>query len=75
MSPPDDARMVLAAVCVLQGVPPDRKLDTNTGKTTFDYWRPAVGMMTKGDFLKSLVEYDRDNIDPKRIEGLKKYIS
>ena len=55
MSPPDDARMVLAAVCVLQGVPPDRKLDTNTGKTTFDYWRPAVGMMTKAEFLKSLV--------------------
>ena len=67
--------MVLAAVCVLQGVPPDRKLDMNTGKATYDFWRPAVQMMTKGDFLKSLMEYDRDKIDPKRIEGLKKYLN
>lgn len=32
-------------------------------------------MMTKGDFLKSLIQFDKDNIDPKRIEGLKKYLN
>lgn len=67
--------MVLAAVCVLQGKDPDRKLDMNTGKATYDFWRPSVLMMTKGDFLKSLIQFDRENIDPKRIEGLKKYLN
>ena len=75
LSPPDDSKMVLAAVCVLQGVAPDRKLDMNTGKATYDFWRPSVQMMTKGDFLKSLIQFDKDNIDPKRIEGLKKYLN
>jgi len=44
-SPPEDARMVLSAVCVLLGHKPERKVDPNTQKPFYDYWPVAVKMM------------------------------
>ena len=43
--PPEDAKMVLSAVCVLMGIKPDAKMDPNTQKRVYDYWPVAVKMM------------------------------
>lgn len=66
--------MVLEAVCVLQNKKPKRTLDTNTQKVTYDYWDTSKKMMNEGGFLKSLLEYKKEEIQPTTIEQLKKYI-
>ena len=43
--PPEDAKMVLSAVCVLMGLKPEGKMDPNTQKKIFDYWPVSVKMM------------------------------
>jgi dynein heavy chain, axonemal len=61
--------MVMSAVLVLLGEKPDKIKDPAGGmKKVDDYWGPAKKMLndSKG-FLARLVNYDRDNIDPKLI--------
>ena len=72
--PPEDAKMVLSAVCVLMGHKPESKMDPNTQKKIYDYWPVAVRMMNKDDFLKDLQGYDKENIDPERIKKLQEYL-
>lgn len=50
--PPEDAKMVLSAVCVLMGIKPDGKMDPNTQKKVYDFWPVAVKMMNSDNFLK-----------------------
>lgn len=45
LSPPEDAKMVLSAVCVLMGLKPEGKMDPNTQKKVYDFWPVAVKMM------------------------------
>ena len=70
LSPPEDAKMVLSAVCVLMGLKPEGKMDPNTQKKVYDFWPVAVKMMNQDDFLKSLQGYDRENIEEDRIKKL-----
>ena len=68
--PPEDAKMVLSAVCVLMGQKPEGKMDPNTQKKIYDYWPSAVRMMNQDGFLKELVGYDKENIEEDRIKKL-----
>jgi hypothetical protein len=68
--PPEDAKMVLSAVCVLMGKAPESKMDPNTQKKIYDYWPVAVKMMNSDDFLKNLQFYDKENILEDRIKKL-----
>lgn len=61
-SPPEDAKMVLSAVCVLFSLKPDSKMDPNTQKKIYDFWPVAVKMMNKDDFLASLTNYNKDEM-------------
>lgn len=72
--PPNDVRMVLEAVCILQGRKPKRSLDPNTQKVVYDYWATSKTMMNEVGFLKSLLEYKKEEIEEKTINDLKKYI-
>jgi dynein heavy chain len=72
--PPDDVRMVLEAVCVLQGRKPKRSLDPNTQKVVYDYWATSKQMMNEGGFLKSLLDYKKEDIEQATIDGLQKYM-
>lgn len=72
--PPEDVRMVLEAVCVLQGRKPKRSLDPNTQKVIYDYWATSKQMMNEAGFLKSLTEYKKEDIEEGIISQLKKYI-
>ena len=73
-SPPEDVRMVMAGVCVLFGSDPERKIDPATQKPTFDYWPKAQLLMGNINFLKNIVEFDREGLDEKRINKLQKFI-
>jgi hypothetical protein len=59
-NPPNAVRVVMEAVCVLLGE-----------KET---WEVAKKLLGRSDFIDLLQNYDKDNIDPKVIKKLTKYI-
>ncbi|XP_076235073.1 dynein axonemal heavy chain 7 [Calliopsis andreniformis] len=75
-NPPDTVKLVIAAVCVMLDVPPDRPIDPTTGKKYTDYWGPSKRILGDMNFLQILKDYDKDNIPPNIMETIKnKYMS
>ena len=70
--PPENVKLVLAAICVMMGEKPERITDPNDStKKIMDFWGPSKKLL--GDnILVKLKTYDLDNIDPKRIAELRK---
>ncbi|CAF0812566.1 unnamed protein product [Didymodactylos carnosus] len=60
--PPAPVKTVMEAICILLGQPPERVVDPATGKRIDDYWRTSVKVLTNVNFLRSLINYDKDNI-------------
>ncbi|EFN74153.1 Dynein heavy chain 7, axonemal [Camponotus floridanus] len=71
-NPPDTIKLVMAAVCVMLGVPPDRTIDPVTGKKFTDYWGPSKRILGDMNFLQNLKDYDKDNIAPTVMQVIKK---
>ncbi|RVE70747.1 hypothetical protein OJAV_G00066880 [Oryzias javanicus] len=62
-NPPSGVKLVMAAVCVMKNVKPDRIPDpAGTGKKISDYWGPSKKLLGDMNFLRDLKEYDKDNI-------------
>jgi len=59
-NPPTGVVRTMEAVCVLLGVQAD--------------WENSKKLLSKVDFLKILKEYDKDNVDPRVIRRLQKYV-
>lgn len=71
-NPPSAVKLVMAAVCVMKGVPPDRINDPATGKKIVDYWGPSKKVLGDMGFLQSLKDYDKDDISPEIIAKIRK---
>ena len=70
--PPAGVRLVMEAVCVMCGVAPDMIKDPEGGtKKIKDYWAPSKKLLATNGFLQSLIDYDKDNIDPKIIATIR----
>ncbi|CAH1394131.1 unnamed protein product [Nezara viridula] len=62
-NPPETVKLVLAAVCVMKGIKPDRLPDPkNPGRKINDYWGPSKRLLGDMSFLQQLKDYDKDNI-------------
>ncbi|XP_077287714.1 dynein heavy chain at 62B [Arctopsyche grandis] len=62
-NPPAAIKLVMAAVCVMKSIPPDRIPDpANPGRKMMDYWGPSKRLLGDMAFLQSLKEFDKDNI-------------
>ena len=62
-NPPSGVKLVMAAVCVMRDIKPDRINDpSGSGQKTLDYWGPSKKLLGDMNFLNSLKEYDKDNI-------------
>ncbi|XP_043915244.1 dynein axonemal heavy chain 6 [Protopterus annectens] len=59
--PPDLVMTVMEAICILLNSKPD--------------WASAKQVLGDGNFLKKLLEYDKDNIKPQILQKLHKYIN
>ncbi|KAF8769940.1 Dynein heavy chain 7 like protein [Argiope bruennichi] len=70
-NPPNAVKVVLAAVCIMQNIKPDRVTDPATGRKVNDYWGPSKKLLGDMGFLQSLRDYDRDNIDPAIMEKIR----
>ncbi|RKO97032.1 hypothetical protein CAUPRSCDRAFT_11277 [Caulochytrium protostelioides] len=73
-NPPFPVKLVMEAICIMRGIKPAR-VKVN-GKMVEDFWGPAQKLLSDSHFLQDLKAYDKDNIDPKIIERIRKtYIS
>lgn len=59
-NPPLLVGVTMEAVCILLGKKPE--------------WKEGQKLLSDMNFMKTLMEYDKDNIEPKRIRKLQKYI-
>lgn len=71
-NPPETVKLVMAAVCVIKGVAPDRINDPATGKKIIDYWGPSKRVLGDMGFLQSLKDFDKDNILPDIMRKVRK---
>ncbi|KAF5300238.1 hypothetical protein FQR65_LT09192 [Abscondita terminalis] len=71
-NPPEPVKLVMAAVCVIKDIKPDRLPDPTTGKKILDYWGPSKRLLGDMNFLQSLKDYDRDHIRPDLIQKIRK---
>ncbi|KAK3235325.1 hypothetical protein CYMTET_54468 [Cymbomonas tetramitiformis] len=71
-SPPKPVKLVMEAVCVMKGLKSTR-IKGKDGNMVDDFWVTSVKMVSDVNFLKSLKEYDKDNIDARIIQKIKKY--
>jgi dynein heavy chain, axonemal len=70
-NPPDTVKLVMAAICVMKSIPPDKVPDA-TGKKVLDYWGPSKRLLGDMQFLQTLKEYDKDTIKPEIMAKLRK---
>ena len=62
-NPPAGVRLVMASICVIKDLKPDRINDpAGSGKKVNDYWGPSLKLLGDLNFLNSLKEFDKDNI-------------
>ncbi|KAG5675131.1 hypothetical protein PVAND_005060 [Polypedilum vanderplanki] len=70
-NPPDTVKLVMAAVCVMKSIPPDKVPDAS-GKKIVDFWGPSKRLLGDMQFLQSLKEYDKDSIKPEIMAKIRK---
>jgi len=71
-NPPSGVKLVMAAVCVMRDIKPDRINDpSGSGQKILDYWGPSKKLLGDMNFLNSLKEYDKDNIPPHTMKKIR----
>ena len=74
-NPPKGIKIVMACLCVIKNIKPIRSTDSNTGKTSIDYWEPTKKyLLSDSKLLKSLKTYDKDNVPNHIIKEIRKYM-
>ncbi|KAJ3222668.1 Dynein heavy chain 3, axonemal [Clydaea vesicula] len=72
-NPPSAVKLVMEAICVMKNIKPARIKDPGgSGKMVEDYWGPALKLLGDAHFLQGLKSYDKDNIDSKIIDKIRK---
>nr|CAI5837150.1 unnamed protein product [Callosobruchus analis] len=71
-NPPDAIKLVMAAVCVIKDVKPERIPDPSTGRKTIDYWGPSKRILGDMNFLQTLKDFDKDHIKPEIMVKIRK---
>lgn len=71
-NPPPVIKLVMASVCVIKGIAPDRIPDPSTGKMVNDYWGPSKRLLGEMNFLQALKDFDKDNINPEIMKRIRK---
>ena len=76
MHPPPGVKLVMEAVCIMQGVKPKKVAGEKLGTKVDDYWEPGKSLLQDpGRFLDSLFKCDKDNISADTIDKIEPYIS
>jgi len=71
--PPEKIKLVCKAVCILQDIKPVRIPDPDDPtKRIMDYWGPSQKMLANANFIQSLMNYDKDNMNPKLVAEIQR---
>jgi dynein heavy chain len=70
---PLGVKLVMEAVCIMKNLKPTR-VKAKDGRMMDDFWETSKKMVSDTQFLKSLKDYDKDNMDPAIIKRLKAYV-
>ena len=73
--PPPDVKNVTAVVCMFFGIKPDVKMNPETQKKEKDYWGPSIKMMMDTNFLKNLINYDKEGIQQDLVDTINPIIT
>lgn len=68
--PPPDVKNVTMVVCMFFGKAPETKMNPETQKKEKDYWGPSIKMMMDPGFLKSLINYPKDDITQELVDQI-----
>ncbi|KAK9744283.1 Dynein heavy chain, N-terminal region 2 [Popillia japonica] len=71
-NPPEAIKIVMAAVCVIKDIKPDRINDPSTGGKILDYWAPSKRLLGEMNFLQQLKDFDKDHIKPEIMNKIRK---
>jgi dynein heavy chain, axonemal len=72
-NPPGAIKLVMEAVCVLLDIKPVKVPDPGgSGKKIEDFWEPSKKALGDPNFVASLKNYDKDHINPKIIDIIRK---
>lgn len=71
-NPPAVVKLVMAAVCVMRDVKPDRVPEPGTGKMVLDFWGPSKRLLGDMSFLQQLKDFDKDHIPIATITRIRK---
>ncbi len=71
--PPEKIKLVCKAVCILLDIKPNRIPDPDDPtKRIMDYWGPSQKMLAQANFIQSLMNYDKDNMNPKLVQEIQR---
>jgi len=74
-NPPVGVRLVMEAVCIMQGVKPKMVAGEKMGSKVADYWSVCGPLLQNPQkFLESLFKFDKDNIPDSVIQKIQPYI-
>jgi len=71
----DDVMRVFKGVCVLLGFEPVKQMNNETQKREENWEIPAKKLLADIGFLKSLQNYEKDNMDAKKIDRIQPFIT
>lgn len=72
-NPPPKIRTVCKALCIMLEVKPVRIPDPeNPSKRIMDYWGPSQKMLSDSSFISRLLDYNKDNINPKIVSEIQR---
>uniref|UniRef100_A0A3Q3IZZ6 Dynein, axonemal, heavy chain 1 n=1 Tax=Monopterus albus TaxID=43700 RepID=A0A3Q3IZZ6_MONAL len=73
--PPQGVKLVIEAVCIMNGIKPKKVPGDMPGTKVNDYWEPGKSLLQDpGKFLESLLNYEKDNIPDNVISLIQPYI-
>ncbi|KAK6626143.1 hypothetical protein RUM43_006448 [Polyplax serrata] len=75
-TPPVGVITVIETICIIKGIAPKKVPGAALGTKVNDYWEPGKKMMADpGQFLVSLLNFDKDSITEDMIQKLEPYIN
>ena len=75
IKPPETVQMVMEAICVLCQIPPIMNVIGKTQKVP-NYWETSKKFLSDKEFLKTLINFDKDNIPDNVINRIRaQYVS
>ena len=73
-NPTEVAKIILEGLCHMFQIKPVRSFNQTTMKYTYDYWPASSKLLSSSEFLKNLIQFDKDNVSPQVCQKVRKIL-